>query len=206
MSDQFLDGAYELESAEQTKALYKRWAETYDDELEANGYASPQRTAFAMRACGANLDQAILDIGCGSGVSGFFLSEFGFKRIHGSDFSPEMLAQAEQKNIYQSLHLADFADPFDYIQEPFYAYTAVGVFSVGHAQADTLTDIIDLMPKSGLFGFSLNDHTLEDSSYLEAIHRYVFDRRVRIRWQEYGEHLPGINLKSMIIVLEKTKA
>jgi len=45
----------------------------------------------------------VLDVGCGTGVSGLFLRDVGFADIHGSDFLPEMLALAKEKDIYNTL-------------------------------------------------------------------------------------------------------
>jgi len=146
VTKKFLTGAYKLETAEQTKQLYQEWAPTYDQELKEHGYASPRRAADALAACGADLNAAVLDIGCGSGVSGECLRERGFTNLHGSDFSAEMLAQAELKEIYTKLHLADFSAPFDFIHTPFKNMTAVGVFSIGHAGPDVLGTVIQLMP------------------------------------------------------------
>ena len=203
MPKKYLSGAYTVKSAEQTKQLYKEWADTYDDELESQGYASPARTAMALAACADDLFEPVLDIGCGSGVSGECLLDAGFTELHGSDFSAEMLVQADQKQVYKALHLADFDSPFDFIQSPFKLMTAVGVFTSGHAEPDVLKRIIELMPIDGLFGFSLNQHSLKEQAYTQLIHSLVMERKLRIRWQDYGDHIPGINLSSMVLVIEK---
>ena len=60
-----------------------------------------------------------------------------------------------------------------------------------------------LLPIDGLFGFSMNDHTLDNPGYNEEIERMVKEKKIRIRWQDYGDHLPKIDLHSMIMVLER---
>ena len=102
MAKQFLNNAYGLASSGHTKQLYKDWAGTYDEEIMDNGYASPVRTAQALVQCGAQLDARMLDVGCGTGVSGLFLKDAGFTDLHGSDFSPEMLALANVKGLTRS--------------------------------------------------------------------------------------------------------
>lgn len=203
MTKQFLDNVYHLADAEDTRTLYKDWAASYDEEVTANGYASPMRTAAALRKSGASLDVPVLDIGCGSGVSGLFLRDAGFSELHGSDFSAEMLARADAKGIYRSLHLADLSTPFGFVTEPFEVVTAIGVMAPGHAGPELIETVCGLLAVGGLFGFSMNDHTLENPGYLAEIARLVHERRVRVRWQDYGDHLPGIGLNSMIMVLER---
>ena len=203
MGEKFLNGAYTLEGSQQTKELYRRWASSYDAELGDNGYASPERTAQAIKSCYANIDAEVLDIGCGTGISGYFLNKQGFKRLIGCDLSPEMLAIAKTKNIYTNLFLADLEDPFKFLTAPPAIVTAVGVMAPGHAAASLITDVIEIMAPNGLFGFSLNDYTLNDPDYLNIIKNLVRQKIVRVRWQEYGDHLPKIGLNSMILVLEK---
>lgn len=73
----------------------------------------------------------------------------------------------------------------------------------GHAEPELIQSVVDLLPNGGLFGFSMNDHTLENPDYESEISRMVHDQLIRIRWRDYGDHLPKIDLRSMIVVLEK---
>ncbi len=93
----FLQTVYGLETSEDTQEFYADWASTYDEEVTENGYASPARVALALQKSGANLDAPLLDIGCGTGVSGLFLSQIGFAHIDVSDFTPNMLERAREK-------------------------------------------------------------------------------------------------------------
>ena len=199
----YLNSAYALETMDQTMDLYRDWAETYDDEISANGYASPLRTAQALICCGAKPGLPVLDIGCGSGVSGEFLRQHGFTDMHGCDFSEAMLALAEQKQIYTKLHRSEPQNPFDFVSVPYETAAAIGVMAPGHAGPDLISTAIQLLTVGGLFGFSMNDHTLENRGYMDEIDRLVKNKEIRIRWSEYGDHLPGINLQSLIVVLER---
>ncbi len=203
VAKKFLEDVYDISSTEDTQALYEDWAASYDEEISENGYASPERAAHALRASGADLQAPLLDIGCGTGLSGLFLKQAGFSDIDGSDFTRAMLDQAKKKSIYQNLYLANAAQPFDYIKRPYQNFTAIGMFSPGHADADVMMHIFELMPAGGYFAFSLNDHAIEDPRYLEMISERIFSQSARITWQDYGDHLPKIGLNSMIVVLEK---
>ena len=203
MTKRYLNNAQALTSADTTKQLYADWAASYDAEITENGYASPERTAQALAECGAALDRPLLDIGCGSGISGLFLKQAGFTTLDGSDFSEEMLAFAREKGIYRNLHSADLAEPFAKLESVYPTIAAIGVFAPGHAEPQVIEAVMDLLHPGGLFGFSLNDHTLENPGYLSEIARLVTEKKVRVRWQEYGDHLPGIELNSLIMVLER---
>ena len=64
---------------------------SYDDELKSNNYSTPKRCAKALRKYLKNTNSYILDIGCGTGLSGQEILNIGFNNVDGSDFSEKML-------------------------------------------------------------------------------------------------------------------
>ena len=52
----------------------------------------------------------VLDLACGTGRIGAWLRAQGVRRRDGLDFTPEMLARAEAKGIYDRVILADMLD------------------------------------------------------------------------------------------------
>ncbi|MEO3429212.1 methyltransferase domain-containing protein [Pelagibius sp. CAU 1746] len=199
----FLDKAYELGDASQTRALYESWAESYDAELQENRYASPARTAAAMAEAVADKAAPLLDLGCGTGLSGVALHKAGFAVIDGTDFSQEMLKAAAAKGVYRTLLKGDLNAPIPARPGDYANITAVGVFSPGHAPAALIDEVVALLPQGGCFGFSLNDHALEDPSYEARIKVLVEAGRIEVVSDAYGDHLPGIGLKAKIYVLRR---
>ncbi len=87
--------------------LFDAFAPRFDAELEgALGYRTPALLAAMItglpRGC-------VLDLGCGTGLSGLALKPFA-TRLEGLDLSPRMLAMARARNIYAALHEADLLD------------------------------------------------------------------------------------------------
>lgn len=199
----FLDGAYGLEGAVKTQEFYRQWANTYDAEIAANGYASPTRTAAAMAAIVPDLTRPLLDLGCGTGISGKAFQQAGFTTIDGTDFSEEMLAAAKTKNIYRRLSKGDINSPIPAQKDEYSSIAAVGVFSPGHAPAHVIEQVLGLLGSKGYFGFSLNDHALEAGEFEHKIQELLVRAEIEIAFEEYGDHLPGIELKSKIYVLRK---
>lgn len=198
-----LGSAYNASTLADVGKLYEDWAATYDAELSANGYASPTRTAAAMASHVTDKSAPLLDIGCGTGLSGAALQDAGFTSLDGTDFSPEMLALARQKAIYHQLVQGSIELPVPAKVGEYANMAAIGVFSPGHAPANMINDVMALLPPGGCFGFSLNDHALEDSSYKDTIARLVAANKATTIFEEYGDHLPGIGLNSLIFVLRK---
>jgi len=199
----FLDKVYDLDDAEKTQALYRDWAKSYDEELRASGYASPARTAAAMAAQVADVTAPLLDLGCGTGLAGQAFRNAGFITIDGTDFTEEMLEAAKAKGIYRKLTLGDLNDPIPAQPGDYANIAAVGVFSPGHAPAEMIDLVFGLLPQGGCFGFSLNDHALEEASYEGRVKDLAVDGTLEVAFQEYGDHLPKIDLKSKIYVLRK---
>ena len=67
----FLKRAHDVRNTDETRAFYNRWAETYDaDLIEENDYVQPRRCAEMLSRYLPDRGTEILDIGCGTGLSG----------------------------------------------------------------------------------------------------------------------------------------
>ena len=73
--DRFLKQAYRLKTTDDTLDLYQGWADSYEATLREHGYVTPQRCADALSRHLDNKDSLILDIGCGTGLSGVALNK-----------------------------------------------------------------------------------------------------------------------------------
>jgi SAM-dependent methyltransferase len=83
---------------------YGEWAETYEsvvqDEMDLRLFDRIQTVDWAEAG-------EALDLACGTGRIGAWLSGRGVRDLDGVDLTPEMLARAEARNIYRRLIQAD---------------------------------------------------------------------------------------------------
>lgn len=92
--------------------LYARFASFYDTSMRDDlGYDAPERLSRALgRALGdpssSSRSRAVLDLGCGTGLSGERLRAMS-GRLVGIDLSPEMLAKARARGVYDDLEVAE---------------------------------------------------------------------------------------------------
>ena len=86
---------------------YREWSETYEDvaldEMDLRLLARISSVDWAKAG-------RVLDLACGTGRIGVWLRAQGVQRLDGLDFTPEMLARAEAKGVYDRLIQADVLD------------------------------------------------------------------------------------------------
>ena len=86
---------------------YREWSQTYDavvrDEMDLGLLSHIETVAWA------NISRAI-DLACGTGRIGVWLRAQGVNHIEGVDFTPEMMTQADTRNVYDALHHADILE------------------------------------------------------------------------------------------------
>jgi len=199
----FFDDIYGMTSLDQTAAHYAKFAEQYEAAMALGGYVTPGRCAKALDEAGADKAKPVLDIGCGSGLSGLALKTQGFTVIDGTDYSEEMLEQARPKGIYRTLWQGDLTDPDPERTETYDAVVAAGVLNPAHAPAETLDNVLEMLRPGGVFVFSLNDHAVADGSYEGRIHMLIDSVTVDLLHREYGEHMPEKDLKAWVYALRK---
>lgn len=204
MTDGFLDKAYAVEGGAATRALYDAWSASYEAEVAQNGYATPGRVARALRAHAPEPRTPILDFGCGTGLSGLALKLAGFQTIDGLDISAEMLAKARAKNLYRDLKQVEVDKDLPVASGAYSIITAIGVIGAGAAPVQVFDTLMDLLPSGGHFAFSFNDHTLQDPRFEGKLDGYLEANTARLLFQDHGDHLPGINMKSSIYIVVKT--
>ena len=203
MDKTFLDNVYGMTDPDSTQAFYGEWAKTYDAEVRANGYATPERCAAALAQFAEDASAPLLDIGCGTGLSGEAFAAQDFSIIDGSDFTPEMMEIALTKRVYRKMLAADLNNPMPFEPGDYANIAAVGVLNPTHAPAETLDAVMERLLPGGLFVFSLNDHALADGSYEGRLREHVDVGASELLFSEYGTHLPKIDLKSTVYVLRK---
>ena len=108
---------------------YDEMAPTYDATLLNDwGYQAP---AFAadLLARHVGLKSTVLDVGCGTGLTGQELCRVGFETLRGVDISAPSLEAAARKGVYASLVRTDLLKPLPFADDTFDGAVCVGVLS-----------------------------------------------------------------------------
>lgn len=196
----YLKTIYDKASEDDRRAHYDAWAESYDADLVGNEYVTPERCARALRAAGLPGDAQVLDMGCGTGLSGRALHDEGFTEITGADVSDGMLAEAARLGIYRTLINTRNQD---LPRETYDAVFAAGVVGAGAAGPELFDDCLTRLEPGGLFCFSFNDRTLEMPEYTGALDAALGDGRAQVVSREMGDHIRRLGSRSMVYVLRR---
>ena len=201
--EQFLAKVYDLHSQEEVDSYYSEWAPSYDRELIDNGYRSPQRCAEAL-ALFVPLDRPVLDVGCGTGLSGKAMNGVGFTDLSGQDVNAEMVEVAGGLGVYRELRMVDVEDPFPFDPGTYDAMAAVGVIGAGAAPVSLLTEILSALAPGGHLVFSFNDHVLEDPAYTVVLDQALEAGVAEQVFCEYGPHIEKLGSGSNVYVLRRS--
>lgn len=204
MSDDPKDQLWTRHTVEETRKIYADWADSYDKDVADWGYATPGRIALALRQCGANVNKAVLDYGCGTGLCGLALKSVGFDVIDGTDISAEMLEKAQARAVYRALWKGEPGTLGHISAGDYSAIAACGVVSLGAAPPETLDLLVNALAPGNLLAFSYNEATMSDRSYTDKLDIITLAPDIDVVFEEEGPHLPGKNMTSTVYVLQRT--
>jgi predicted TPR repeat methyltransferase len=199
---EYLRNVYNLATQADTDEYYTQWAASYDDELTRQGYQTPRRCAEALRRF-VEPDAAVLDIGCGTGLSGAALASAGLTDLVGTDVNTQMLDVARAAGIYRRTWVTDIDDPFPFARGAYDAIAAVGVIGVGAAPASLLRLALEALAIGGRLVFSYNDHALAVPEFTDALVDVVSSGLAEQEFAEHGTHIEGLGSMSTVFVLRR---
>lgn len=191
-------------TVDETQKIYTDWADGYDGDMAEWSYATPDRIAMALRRSGANVDKAVLDYGCGTGLSGMALKAVGFDVVDGTDISSEMLEKAEARGSYRQVWKGEPGSLGHIHAGDYPIIVACGVVSLGAAPPETLDLLVAAMASGGLLAFSFNEVTMSDRNYTDKLDVITRGADIELVFEENGPHLPAKDMTSTVYVLRRT--
>jgi len=164
MTDPSLDGAYALNTLDDTKRLYADWAETYDNDFAVEmDFHLPRLVAEAFVKAGGK--GPVLDFGCGTGLVGEHLAHSGISEIDGADLSQEMLDVAKRKGVYRDLVSGNVLDGYQMNGAPYAGVVSSGTFTNGHVGPEAIKILMTLSAPGAQFVLSINKQHFEAAGF-----------------------------------------
>ena len=173
MADTSLDGAYSLETPEDSVKLYREWATTYDSGfVEETGYVYAKNVAAVLLEELAGATPDVLDIGAGTGLVAGALAGL---TVDGLDISQEMLDVAGQKGLYRNRICADLTGPLEITDASYGAFTSAGTFTHGHVGPICLAELMRIAQPGALFVLGINAGVFDQAGFGSAFADLVAD-------------------------------
>ncbi|WP_337269822.1 methyltransferase domain-containing protein [Oryzifoliimicrobium ureilyticus] len=146
------------------ETLFDQHAEMFEDVLvDQLGYHVPMLVRQRLQALELGPFKRLLDLGCGTGLTGGALRDM-CKDMTGIDLSENMVEIAHEKDLYETLFVAeveDFLDDND--EDPFDLIAATDVLPYLGALEPLFFGTAENMVEGGIFVFS--SETLPDESF-----------------------------------------
>lgn len=159
-----LDAAYALETPEDNRALYRDWAESYDEGFAAAmNYQLPAHVARIFAKLGG--EGPVLDVGAGTGLLAQHLSTLGNWQVDGLDISAEMLETARKKGLYRDTITADLTQALPIETACYAGLASSGTFTHGHVGPDALDELIRVALPGALFCLSVNSEHFQTRGF-----------------------------------------
>ena len=165
----FVDEAYHLDNAAEAIEFYRKWAADYDSQmLDVLGYTSPASVAQLLAEHLPGRDAAILDIGCGTGLTCRLLAEHGYRNLDGIDLSADMLAVARERGIYRHLLQADLNQPLPFDTAAYDGVISSGTFTHGHVGPGPLPEIFRILKPAGYLACTVHQDLWQSMGFAAA--------------------------------------
>jgi predicted TPR repeat methyltransferase len=178
-----LDAVYTARTPQELSEAYAAWAATYDGETASLGYLLPFLIAAWIARYVPAGEGPLLDAGCGTRLSGPSLKALGYDDIAGLDLSSDMLKIAGSRGVYGDLKEAALGGPLPWPDGYFRAFFSTGVFTISHAPASGLHELVRITRKGGHAIFTVRDQVIESGGF-----QAVFDELAQAnRWRPIEE-------------------
>lgn len=157
------------------ETLFDQHAEAFEDILvEQLGYAVPMLARQRLQSLNLGPFKRMLDLGCGTGLTGAALRDMA-DDITGIDISENMVEIAHEKEIYETLYVAEVEDFLeDNDDDAFDLITATDVLPYLGALEPLFFGTAENMTPGGIFVFSsetLPDDVLAGRTHMVGPHQ-----------------------------------
>ncbi len=165
--------------AEYVSQLFDAYSRSFEDDLLGKlGYKLPELILEILKSDHGLEGQslAIVDLGCGTGLCGLALKDFCYNMV-GVDISAGMTGEAEKKNIYDELVVAELVEFLQKYDKKTDIFVAADVLNyLGKLEA-IFTRVSSLLSRGGAFIFSV-ELAGDDFSWQEE-QKYILQKNGR---------------------------
>ncbi len=147
-------------SQQNVAALFDSQAHTYDQSIVEFQYVGPQWIRQQLLLNGASTYPRVLDLGCGTGTSAQPVKEiYPTASVTGVDISPNMVAIARTKQLYDHLYVYDLDQSLHFLPSNHFNFViALGCFEFLQSPNGCLQEIARVLQGHGELFISFQRH------------------------------------------------
>jgi predicted TPR repeat methyltransferase len=179
-TDEWLTRVFSASGRDSLTEAYDQWAESYEADMLAVGYLNPAVAAGHVGRHVGDRGGRILDAGVGTGVMGQIMHVMGYRGLAGVDISEGMLARARARGVYDDLRNRMLGEPLDYADASFAAVVSIGVFTMGHAPAAALDELVRITRPGGHLIMTIATRAWEDGGFRAKLEALESGGRLRL--------------------------
>ena len=163
---QIWKATYQAKNLTELTEAYGEWAEDYDhDTCQTMGYVAPDLAAGMLDHHLDSKKDRVLDAGCGTGLVGEALKGLGYANVEATDYSEDMLTEAEKKGVYRKLFQADLNRGLKVSDDVYDATICVGTFTYAHVGPEAFDELARVTRPGGYVCFTIRDGAYQKYNY-----------------------------------------
>jgi predicted TPR repeat methyltransferase len=201
----FVTEAYSLGDKESILKFYRKWAEEYDRKMASQGYLSPSAIAALLDKHLLRRDIEVLDVGCGTGLTGVEIKQYGVEYLDGIDISGEMISVARSRDIYRRLYVADLNKPLALDDQSYDAAISSGTFTHGHVGAEPITEIFRVLRPGGLLACTVHFDLWHNRGFDAVLAKMISANEIQCLALKEGSYFQGSEPEGWFCVYQKTR-
>ena len=203
-SSQFLADAYSLDDTQGAIQFYRKWAKEYDTNMASLDYLSPGSIVRLLAQFLTVETPSVLDVGCGTGLTGETLKAEIDSEIDGIDISGEMIEVARSKNIYRNLVVGDLNQPLIFEDNQYDAAICSGTFTHGHVGPQPIEEIFRVLKPGGLFACTVHFDLWHTRGFDVTFAKLLSDDRITTLSLEEGQYFENSPAEGWFCVYQKS--
>jgi len=184
------------------RRIYREWADNYDrdNDQELGTVSQPTMVHLFEQFCN-NKNAKLLDVGCGTGLVGEYLTKAGYSCFDGTDISQDMLSHATGRG-YKNLFVANLSETLPIADDSYDACLCVGVFTHGHVGPSGFSELIRITKPTGLIGFTINEDVYAQYGFDIAIDKLINAGRWHLKMHQTADYMTKRNVQGIYVIAE----
>ena len=182
---------------------YDDWANTYDADLDKEGFVAPEHAAALLKSVAPDADR-VVDFGCGTGLAGAALAALGYQNLYGLDISEGMIEKAQQRGCYRSVRQHDLRTPMlDDIR--YQAGICVGVCAFGPVNAGHIAHMTQVLDSGAPLILTINGLAWQEQDWAQQLDEAQEEHGYTVEYIKTIPYLVAKEIEAKLLIIRNAE-